>query len=666
LNWSKPVNMSLEVKPRVNQRPIATVESVWPNPVAFGQPVTFNGSGIDPDGIIIDYMWFSGNVTLSHLPVFSLPSFSVGNHTVYFQVQDNDTAWSDTVPVSVVVSPLIPPTAEILSVAPNPANSKQQVTFEGRGSDVDGVVAGYMWNSSLNDFLSDSASFSTSNLSVGNHTIFFWVRDNSSLWSNPDTVLLEVLNQIPSATINSNVPKSAVRGQAIVFNGSGSDLDGEVVNCRWISSIDGFLSNSMSFSTANLSVGIHNISFQVQDNLGAWSRETPVMLTVDNPQILPSWAILSAVLGGGLVGGAAVWVLRPVKPDPLGKAPAPEEKGTGEGKKRKERKRKPRIEVKTTFPTRVTCSKSYEMQVKVRNMGFAEAKNVSVTAFATPGLSLKKKGERIQGLKPFRYSKLIYPLELDKHIVRGFYVVRLEAKSKEASKTKACCVRAMKLALLAEGNASQTASSLRIWLSKNSYACDELFTAENLSDCLLKYDLLILPADTELPLQWMHNISSFVENGQSLLVLGNVVTSEKSVLAETLGYVDMECKDIKFDQSALNVCNNQHPITFGLKLGSSIPIENCQGSVCVSRTTTATILANSPLPALLANEYGNGKVVHLNFPAETFTDQLDQILERVVEWLLADKEQNPRVRSKLWQTSNRLREQLNWRSKETI
>ena len=70
---------------------------------------------------------------------------------------------------------------------PSPAQALlpgQTVTFSGSGTDFEGTVVAYSWYSTLDGPLSDHASFSTSTLSKGVHTIFFKVQDNSGAWSS--------------------------------------------------------------------------------------------------------------------------------------------------------------------------------------------------------------------------------------------------------------------------------------------------------------------------------------------------------------------------------------------------------------------------------------------------------------------------------------------------
>lgn len=91
-------------------------------------------------------------------------------------------------------APLVlqPPTATIQSITPNPARSGQLVTFQGAGSDSDGTVTAYEWSSNLSGILSTQASFTSSTLAVGDHTITFRVRDNANQWSAPVTRQLTI------------------------------------------------------------------------------------------------------------------------------------------------------------------------------------------------------------------------------------------------------------------------------------------------------------------------------------------------------------------------------------------------------------------------------------------------------------------------------------------
>ncbi len=90
-------------------------------------------------------------------------------------------------------------------------------------------------------------------------------------------------NFLPRATIHSVEPDPARPGETVHFNGSGSDPDGTVVAHQWYSSRDGLLGNASSFNTSSLSRGKHRISYRVQDDSGAWSRNATTTLMVRDP-----------------------------------------------------------------------------------------------------------------------------------------------------------------------------------------------------------------------------------------------------------------------------------------------------------------------------------------------------------------------------------------------
>ena len=85
--------------------------------------------------------------------------------------------------------PLLPPGASIDSISPDPAEQgKDTIEFRGQGSDLNGSVVAYHWESNIDGFLSDEEDFDkpASELSLGTHTIFFKVKDNDGLWSTQD------------------------------------------------------------------------------------------------------------------------------------------------------------------------------------------------------------------------------------------------------------------------------------------------------------------------------------------------------------------------------------------------------------------------------------------------------------------------------------------------
>lgn len=94
------------------------------------------------------------------------------------------------------------PIATIDSITPNPAGPAQNVTFTGHGSG--GTIVAYNWRSSKDGQLSSLASFSSTNLTSGNHTIYFKVKNSLGIWSDEVSTQLSIALLPPPRTIAPN------------------------------------------------------------------------------------------------------------------------------------------------------------------------------------------------------------------------------------------------------------------------------------------------------------------------------------------------------------------------------------------------------------------------------------------------------------------------------
>jgi hypothetical protein len=112
-----------------------------------------------------------------------------------------------------------PPQAVIDSIAPNPAQQGEAVTFQGHGTD-DGTIQSYVWESSLDGVLGTSATFTSSTLSAGTHTISFKVRDNDGLWSAPATQSLVIQSNAAQTIIDNGQSGTSSTGTWYVSSGA--------------------------------------------------------------------------------------------------------------------------------------------------------------------------------------------------------------------------------------------------------------------------------------------------------------------------------------------------------------------------------------------------------------------------------------------------------------
>jgi hypothetical protein len=92
--------------PVPNQPPTAYIDSVSLVNATLGETVTFSGHGIDSDGIIAAYNWWSSrDGDLSTSASFKTPSLSQGTHTIWFKVQDDKGDWSKEASANVIIVP---------------------------------------------------------------------------------------------------------------------------------------------------------------------------------------------------------------------------------------------------------------------------------------------------------------------------------------------------------------------------------------------------------------------------------------------------------------------------------------------------------------------------------------------------------------------------------
>ena len=185
--WSDYATATLVVNDPSNEEnepPEATIVTIDPSSSTEGESVYFHGYGIDTDGIVTAYRWRSSkDGRLSSSPSFTLTNLSVGTHTIYFQVRDNDGDWSSEVSRQITVEENT--TKDVLPIAviecPLTGVVNQSVRFDASKSYVPGnptPALSYSWR--FGDGSSGSGQIIThSYQEVGNFTVTLSVQDSS-------------------------------------------------------------------------------------------------------------------------------------------------------------------------------------------------------------------------------------------------------------------------------------------------------------------------------------------------------------------------------------------------------------------------------------------------------------------------------------------------------
>lgn len=156
-----------------------------------GSAVTLNASSSsDSDGTIASYSWTEGSNVLSTNASFTKSDFSVGTHNITLTVTDNDGATSsDNVSIIVNASANVIPVAN--AGADQTVNQGATVTLDASSStDSDGRIVSYSWMEG-STLLSNNASFTKSDFSVGTHTLSLTVTDDDNA-VHTDTVTITV------------------------------------------------------------------------------------------------------------------------------------------------------------------------------------------------------------------------------------------------------------------------------------------------------------------------------------------------------------------------------------------------------------------------------------------------------------------------------------------
>ncbi len=293
--WSREdmVNITIVLPP--NQMPVADAGNDFS---AFSnESVTLNGSeSHDPDGNIVTWDW---NCT-SHreLPIYddntSGPSFTpnrTGSFVFTLTVLDDRGGWAveDTVNVTIIEENL-PPVADAGDDFTAYYGEKTHLNGARSGDPENGSLE-WRWScpSHLGLLLQDDDTATPHFLpdSVDKYIFALVVTDEFGVASTPDlvnvTIIERPVNRRPVANAGRDITNHV--NDTVVLNGTRSlDEDGNITLWDWnCTSHPGLLfdrENSSTPSFIPVRTGMYNITLTVRDDLGLWSDEDVVIVTV--------------------------------------------------------------------------------------------------------------------------------------------------------------------------------------------------------------------------------------------------------------------------------------------------------------------------------------------------------------------------------------------------
>lgn len=299
-----------------NASPVVTISAPLDGATFIqGSVATFTGSATDvEDGdLTTSLSWLSSqDGAIGSGPTFNTSSLSVGNHTITASVTDSDGALGFESVAIVVSSPDNDHPVVVISSPSDEATYTEGdlITFTGTANDTEdgNLSAGLTWTSDLDGSIGSGATFDSSVLSAGNHTITASVTDSGGA-TGIKTISIEVnifINQEPSVIISA--PSSGTTfadGDLVTFVASASDFeDGDITSgITWTSDIDGAIGTGGTFDKSDLSIGVHLITADVVDSHGG-SDSATINITISPGASSPERKIVyvSSNTGGNVDG----------------------------------------------------------------------------------------------------------------------------------------------------------------------------------------------------------------------------------------------------------------------------------------------------------------------------------------------------------------------------
>ena len=273
-----------------NQAPVAQIDQINPTIALPGESVTFVGSATDIDGFVSNYRWSSSiDGNLSNLSNFTISNLTMGLHVISFMAQDDEGRWS--IPVSMEIGVGDFPEVSILSVSNCIDLENCLISFGDELSVIaiassltsdDISIEEYEWISNIDGLVSSSLNLSTTDLSLGSHTLTFRAKNSVGFWS-ANASLSIVVNAVPTIELDSINPNPVIAGEESQITVTGLDEDeNDILTFFWSTDTVTLFNdeNKALFTTQSTDQGDHIISVYVEDSKGAKSNVLNITISI--------------------------------------------------------------------------------------------------------------------------------------------------------------------------------------------------------------------------------------------------------------------------------------------------------------------------------------------------------------------------------------------------
>ena len=222
-----------------------TAEAGPPQTVDEGDTVTLAGSGTDPEGAALSYVWTqtSGTtVTLSDAavagPTFTAPDLAATEDLVFsLTVNDGELdSAADTVTITVRADDDAP----AAEAGPDQTvDEGDTVTLAGSGTDPEGAALSYVWTQTpgttvtLSDAAVAGPTFAAPEAAADYYLVFSLTVNDGTNDSAADTVTITVRADDDAPTANAGPDQAVDAGDTVALAGSGTDPEGAALTYAW-------------------------------------------------------------------------------------------------------------------------------------------------------------------------------------------------------------------------------------------------------------------------------------------------------------------------------------------------------------------------------------------------------------------------------------------------